>query len=75
MALNVASVPILFLVGAGSALFWTLGKLLKNCNETVSNFLSSFIGASCFVISLHAIFYNIDAIVTEESEGFLSEVV
>ncbi|KAM7343461.1 prenylated Rab acceptor protein 1 isoform 1-T2 [Cochliomyia hominivorax] len=56
MALNVASVPILFLVGAGSALFWTLG-------------------ASCFVISLHAIFYNIDAIVTEESEGFLSEVV
>ncbi|XP_065370303.1 prenylated Rab acceptor protein 1 [Calliphora vicina] len=56
MALNVASAPILFLVGAGSALFWTLG-------------------ASCFVISLHAIFYNIDAIVTEESEGFLSEVV
>ncbi|TMW51987.1 hypothetical protein DOY81_002905 [Sarcophaga bullata] len=56
MALNIASVPILFLVGAGSALFWTLG-------------------ASCFVISLHAVFYNIDAIVTEETEGFLSEVV
>lgn len=56
MALNVASVPVLFLVGAGSALFWTLG-------------------ASCFVISLHAIFYNIDGVVTEESEGFLSEVV
>ncbi|XP_013108170.1 prenylated Rab acceptor protein 1 [Stomoxys calcitrans] len=56
MALNIASVPILFLVGAGAALFWTLG-------------------ASCFVIALHAIFYNIDGIVTEETEGFLSEVV
>ncbi|XP_005176535.1 prenylated Rab acceptor protein 1 [Musca domestica] len=56
MALNIASVPVLFLVGAGSALFWTLG-------------------ASCFVISLHAIFYNIDAIVTEDTEGFLAEVV
>ncbi|XP_055380420.1 prenylated Rab acceptor protein 1 [Condylostylus longicornis] len=33
------------------------------------------IGASCFVISLHAAFYNIDAIVTEDTEGFLSEVV
>lgn len=56
MAINFASVPILYLVGAGAALFWTLG-------------------ASCFVISLHAVFYNIDAIVTEENEGFLSEVV
>ena len=34
-----------------------------------------FLGASCFVVSLHAIFYNIDAIVTEEAEGFLAEVV
>ncbi|XP_067633035.1 prenylated Rab acceptor protein 1 [Eurosta solidaginis] len=56
MAVNIASVPILFIAGAGAALFWTLG-------------------ASCFVISLHAIFYNIDAIVTEENEGFLAEVV
>jgi len=56
MAVNAASLPILFLVGAGAALFWTLG-------------------ASCFVISCHAIFYNIDGIVTEENEGFLSEVV
>uniref|UniRef100_D3TMZ2 PRA1 family protein n=2 Tax=Glossina TaxID=44049 RepID=D3TMZ2_GLOMM len=56
MAINIASLPILFLVGAGSALFWTLG-------------------ASCFVISLHAFFYNIDAIVTEDTEGFLAEVV
>lgn len=29
------------------------------------------LGASCFVIFMHAIFYNIDAIVTEENEGFL----
>lgn len=56
MVVNFASVPILYLAGAGAALFWTLG-------------------ASCFVISLHAVFYNIDAIVTEENEGFLSEVV
>lgn len=28
MALNIASVPILFLVGAGAALVWTLGKYL-----------------------------------------------
>ncbi|XP_017096621.1 prenylated Rab acceptor protein 1 [Drosophila bipectinata] len=56
IALNLATAPILFLVGAGSVLFWTLG-------------------ASCFVIFMHAIFYNIDAIVTEENEGFLAEVV
>ncbi|XP_037946486.1 prenylated Rab acceptor protein 1-like [Teleopsis dalmanni] len=56
MAVNAASVPILFLVGAGAALFWALG-------------------ASICAVSLHAVFYNIDAIVTEESEGFLSEVV
>ncbi|EDV37666.1 uncharacterized protein Dana_GF11298 [Drosophila ananassae] len=56
IALNLATAPILFLVGAGSVLFWTLG-------------------ASCFVIFMHAIFYNIDAIVTEENEGFLTEVV
>ncbi|XP_036345352.1 prenylated Rab acceptor protein 1-like [Rhagoletis pomonella] len=56
MVVNIASAPILFIAGAGAALFWTLG-------------------ASCFVISLHAIFYNIDAIVTEENEGFLAEVV
>lgn len=46
-----ASLPILYLVGAGAALFWILG-------------------ASCFVISIHAAFYNIDAIVTEETDGF-----
>ncbi|XP_053962533.1 prenylated Rab acceptor protein 1 [Anastrepha ludens] len=56
IAVNIASMPILLIAGAGAALFWTLG-------------------ASCFVISLHAIFYNIDAIVTEENEGFLAEVV
>jgi len=33
------------------------------------------LGASCFVIFMHAVFYNIDAIVTEENEGFLSQVV
>lgn len=33
------------------------------------------IGASFFVISLHAAFYNIDAIVTEDLEGFLAETV
>ncbi|XP_055641113.1 prenylated Rab acceptor protein 1 [Toxorhynchites rutilus septentrionalis] len=33
------------------------------------------LGASFFVISLHAAFYNIDAIVTEDTETFLSETV
>ncbi|XP_017027625.1 prenylated Rab acceptor protein 1 isoform X2 [Drosophila kikkawai] len=56
IALNLATAPILFMVGAGAVLFWTLG-------------------ASCFVVALHAIFYNIDSIVTEENEGFLAEVV
>ncbi|EDW08981.1 prenylated Rab acceptor protein 1 [Drosophila mojavensis] len=28
------------------------------------------LGASCFVIFMHAVFYNIDAIVTEESDSF-----
>ncbi|XP_034653617.1 prenylated Rab acceptor protein 1 [Drosophila subobscura] len=56
IAVNLGATPLLFLVGAGAVLFWTLG-------------------ASCFVIASHAIFYNIDAIVTEENEGFLAEVV
>lgn len=56
IALNIACVPILYIVGAGAAMFWT-------------------IGATCFVVSLHAAFYNIEAIVTEDTEGFLSEVV
>jgi PRA1 family protein 1 len=33
------------------------------------------LGASFFVISVHAGFYNIDAIVTEDTEGFLAETV
>ena len=53
---NIVSVPLLYLAGAGSVLFWVLG-------------------ASFFVISLHAAFYNIDGIVTEEAETFLSEIV
>ncbi|KAL5279023.1 RABAC1 family protein [Megaselia abdita] len=56
IALNIACVPVLYIVGVGQAMFWT-------------------IGASCFVVSLHAVFYNIEAIVTEDTEGFLSEVV
>lgn len=57
IAVHVAAIPILFLAGAGAAMFWV-------------------IGASFFFISVHAIFYNIDAIVTEESEvPFLTEVI
>ncbi|XP_060652542.1 prenylated Rab acceptor protein 1 [Drosophila nasuta] len=56
VGINLCAAPLLFLVGAGAVLFWTLG-------------------ASCFVIFMHAIFYNIDAIVTEENEGFMSQVV
>ncbi|XP_040152787.1 prenylated Rab acceptor protein 1 [Anopheles arabiensis] len=56
VAVGVASVPVLYLAGAGAVMFWVLG-------------------ASFFVISLHAVFYNIDAIVTEDTETFLSETV
>lgn len=56
MVVNVASIPVLYLCGAGSVIFWVLG-------------------ASVFVITLHAAFYNIDAVVTEDTESFLSEVV
>lgn len=56
LIVNFASMPLLYLAGAGAALFWVLG-------------------ASFFVITLHAIFYNIDAIVTEDTEGFLAETV
>ncbi|EDW01453.1 prenylated Rab acceptor protein 1 [Drosophila grimshawi] len=56
IGLHLGAAPLLFLVGAGAVLFWTLG-------------------ASCFVIFMHAVFYNIDAIVTEENEGFLAQVV
>lgn len=37
--------------------------------------LFSIVGASTFIIAVHAIFYNIDAIVTEEHEGFLTETM
>lgn len=30
-------------------------------------------GASTFVVALHASFYNIEAVVTEEFEAFLTE--
>lgn len=33
----------------------------------------SILGASTLVIALHATFYNIDAIVTEEFDAFLAE--
>lgn len=56
IAVNVASIPLLYLAGAGAVMFWVLG-------------------ASFFVISLHAAFYNIDAIVTEDTETFLTETV
>ncbi|XP_055609366.1 prenylated Rab acceptor protein 1 [Uranotaenia lowii] len=56
VAVNVAAIPLLYLAGAGAAMFWVLG-------------------ASFFVISLHAAFYNIDAIVTEDTESFLTETV
>ncbi|XP_053680466.1 prenylated Rab acceptor protein 1 [Anopheles nili] len=56
IAVGVASVPVLYLAGAGAVMFWVLG-------------------ASFFVISLHAAFYNIDAIVTEDMESFLTETV
>ncbi|CAD7094163.1 unnamed protein product [Hermetia illucens] len=56
LIINCMAAPILYLVGAGAALFWTLG-------------------ASLFLIMLHASSYNIDAIVTEDMEGFLTEVV
>ncbi|XP_059619932.1 prenylated Rab acceptor protein 1 [Phlebotomus argentipes] len=54
--INCAAIPILYLAGAGAAMFWVLG-------------------ASFFVISLHAVFYNIDAVVTEDTETFLAETV
>lgn len=57
IAVHCAAIPILYLAGAGAAIFWV-------------------IGASFFFISVHAVFYNIDAIVTEESEvPFLAEVI
>uniref|UniRef100_A0A336ME42 PRA1 family protein n=1 Tax=Culicoides sonorensis TaxID=179676 RepID=A0A336ME42_CULSO len=56
LMVNIASVPVLYLFGAGSVLFWVLG-------------------ASVFLITLHAAFYNIDAVVTEEAETFLDEIV
>ncbi|XP_053697402.1 prenylated Rab acceptor protein 1 [Sabethes cyaneus] len=56
IAVNIASIPLLYLAGAGAVMFWVLG-------------------ASFFLISIHAAFYNIDAIVTEDTETFLTETV
>lgn len=33
------------------------------------------LGASVFVIGMHAAFYNIDAIVTEGNDGYRSQIV
>ncbi|XP_037045473.1 prenylated Rab acceptor protein 1 [Bradysia coprophila] len=56
LVVNIATAPILYLVGAGAVMFWVMG-------------------ASAFVVLLHAALYNIDALVTEETEGFLAETV
>lgn len=78
VATNVAAIPILYLFGAGSIMFWVIGKLefafVFASQITLTRFSEYFrIGASTFVVALHASFYNIDAIVTEEFEAFLPE--
>lgn len=53
---TICSMPVLYIVGAGAAMFWVLG-------------------ASLFLITLHASFYNIEAIMPKEDEfGLLQEV-
>lgn len=82
IALNIAGIPILYLFGAGNIMFWVVGKFSSakwhnlNNNNNLNNNLWMYVfisGASTLVAALHASFYNIDAIVTEEFESFLTE--
>ncbi len=51
--------PVLWLCGAGAALFWVLG-------------------ASCFLIMTHAVFYDVESLIGPEEDSFeltMEEVV
>lgn len=78
IALSISGVPILYLFGAGNIVFWVVGKTnfmstKLNSVELIEIYFISLKGASTLVVALHATFYNIDAIVTEEFEAFLAE--
>lgn len=84
IALNIAGIPILYLFGAGNIMFWVVGELnlFTKCvnvcfvHRSIDTHLTNFFvvsGASTLVVALHASFYNIDAIVTEELDAFLAE--
>ena len=60
LAVAALCIPLLILVGAGSAIFWILGKnsiQLDSIDSQKFSF-SSFLGASVFVIVLHAVFHQ-----------------
>lgn len=51
-------IPLLIILGVGSAIFWILGK--ENSLSLVKSFQSHFLslGASVFIIVLHAVFHQ-----------------
>lgn len=48
-------------------------KMQISCTSIDEMFCCSIAGASTLVVALHASFYNIDAIVTEEMDAFLAD--
>jgi len=57
--IGLCSMPVFYLLGAGSVMFWVLG-------------------ASCFLIMIHASFYDIESLLEPEEESFeltMEEVV
>lgn len=59
LAVAALCIPLLILVGAGSAIFWILGKNSTQLDSIDSHrFSFSFPGASVFVIVLHAVFHQ-----------------
>lgn len=87
IAVSIAGIPILYLFGVGNIMFWVVGEFDEKIKLTASftrvwqtnwelfSSSSSYpnLGASTLIVALHAVFYNIDAIVTEEFEAFLAE--
>jgi hypothetical protein len=59
--IGMMSIPVLWIAGAGSAIFWIIGKYLSfYLLSSISNGIKLIAGASVFVIFLHAGMYSLD---------------
>lgn len=66
--LAACSMPVYYLVGAHAAMFWVIGKYWYIIMAIKLKIL--FLGASIVAITLHAAFYNIEAIIPRKDDEF-----